>query len=1046
MAKLFKILAGIVLFLVLALMIFVLTLDLNQHKDRITAAIEDATGRQLHLEGDVHLALSLTPTLVMGNASFSNASWGSQPNMVSLEKFEVEVELKPFLSGDIQVNRIILIAPEILLETNVEGVGNWVFATKKEAGEITEEKLSVPSILLHDILIKDATISYNDGVTGENIRVDVDELTEKSANADAPMAVVLDLIYKNVPVSLQGKFGSLNQLLANHQYPIDVAILSRDTQLTVNGQINKPMEGKGFNLETKFNAESLDDIAKLVESEFPEMDAIKFSATVTEKNDSYSINTLKFNVGETDLSGDVTAKFSGERPVLNFKLYSNKLDLTQFMTKATEDSSKIDNSSEVDEQPEVVTQGNTQAHGRLSIPSLPFDKIKQSLLLADASIDITAKEVKAYGAIFADTTITAVLQAGNLTMKPATTIVEQGKLAANVGFSTAKDELNLALNVNINSLAKLSELAGVALPDFGQVNVSAELIADKAHYVINKMSMNAGNSDISGELAIKIGEERPEINAKLTSNMIDVVQLSSSKDLEEQPESQTKKADDSSKVMSLDELKEVLQLFDGNVSISAKQIKTDSSILVDTNLNVDLQNGGLKVEQLESNIDGGKVKGSLTFNSSAKKPDFDIKLDVDSLAKLSKIVGSDLPDISPINFSGSIHFDKENYSIKSMTLKAGETDLSGKAAINLSGKIPLIKATLSSNLIDLTAFESQASEPQKKEANKKRLFSEQPLDVAALKSVNATISLKANNIKTSSLAITKTDISVSLQGGNLVVKPLHSVIAGGELSGNVSLNTAKKSLILSTDLTLKGLEPNQIAELSDVLTGAKTDVDIKVTGQGKSFSQIMSGLNGKFIVKVSDGVIIDSVTGALGADVLSELVGLLNPFSKSEESTVLNCAVVNFDIKDGIALADEGIAISMDSLNILGDGDINLKNEALDISLKAEPKEGLGISASKFVSLVKLTGTLASPSPGADLGGTLSAGASLGTAVATGGLSLIAEGLLDRVTADLSPCETALGIKPKIVPQATPTKEAVTSKPAGSSKNIKPVTKTNTVK
>jgi uncharacterized protein involved in outer membrane biogenesis len=585
---------------------------------------------------------------------------------------------------------------------------------------------------------------------------------------------------------------------------------------------------------------------------------------------------------------------------------------------------------------------------------------------------------------------------------------------------------------------------GIALPDFGHVNVSAELIADKAYYAINNMSINAGNSDVAGEVAIRVGGERPEINAKLTSNMIDVVQLSSQKDEEKQPESQAKQADDSAEVMSLNDLKKILQLFDGNVSLSAKQIKTDSSILTDTNIKVDLQNGDLKVEQLDSNIDGGKVNGNLSFNSSAEKPDFDIKLDIDSLAKLSKIAGNDLPDLSPVNFVGNVSFDKDNYSINTMILKAGETDLSGNASINLANKVPTFKAALSSNLIDLTAFESK--EAPEKEENKERIFSEQPLDLAALNSVNATISLKAKKIKTSSLNITKTDISFFLKDGNLVIKPLHTFIAGGELSGNVSLNTAKKSAVLSTDLTLKGLEPKQVAELSDVLTGAKTDVDIKVTGQGKSLSQIMSGLNGKFIVKVGDGVIIDSVTGALGADVLSEMVGLLNPFSESEDSTILNCAVVNFDIKDGIARADEGIAISMDKLNILGDGDINLKNEALDISLKAEPKEGLGISASKFVSLVKLAGTLASPSPVADLGGALSAGASLGTAVATGGLSLVVEGLLDRATADLSPCDTALGIKPKVMPKpkATTATESVKTKPS-SSKKVEPVIETNTV-
>lgn len=43
----------------------------------------------------------------------------------------------------------------------------------------------------------------------------------------------------------------------------------------------------------------------------------------------------------------------------------------------------------------------------------------------------------------------------------------------------------------------------------------------------------------------------------------------------------------------------------------------------------------------------------------------------------------------------------------------------------------------------------------------------------------------------------------------------------------------------------------------------------------------------------------------------------------------------------------------------------------------------------------------------------LKTAASVGTAVATDGLSILAQGLFDRATADDDPCATALGIKLK---------------------------------
>jgi hypothetical protein len=173
----------------------------------------------------------------------------------------------------------------------------------------------------------------------------------------------------------------------------------------------------------------------------------------------------------------------------------------------------------------------------------------------------------------------------------------------------------------------------------------------------------------------------------------------------------------------------------------------------------------------------------------------------------------------------------------------------------------------------------------------------------------------------------------------------------------------------------------------------------------------MAGLDGHLTVKVGKGELTDSVLGTLGTDALN----MLNPFSGDSDKTLLECSVVNFTIKDGIATANQGIAVSTEKMNIIGNGTVNLKDETLNIDIKPEPKEGLGLNAGKFASLIKIGGTLANPTPETDLGGTLGTGASLGAAVATGGLSLLAEGLLDRATADANPCDTALGIKPEPV-------------------------------
>jgi uncharacterized protein involved in outer membrane biogenesis len=260
------------------------------------------------------------------------------------------------------------------------------------------------------------------------------------------------------------------------------------------------------------------------------------------------------------------------------------------------------------------------------------------------------------------------------------------------------------------------------------------------------------------------------------------------------------------------------------------------------------------------------------------------------------------------------------------------------------------------------------------------------------------------------------------------------LLAGGSLNANIGLNASGKTAVLVTDIDIKGLEPSQLPDLKEKITGGKTDVSIKVKGNGNSVSQIMAGLNGKLLAKIGKGELKDSKTKAASTDLFS----MLNP-SGTREGTLLECGVINFNIKDGIATADKGIAFASNKMNAIGSGTVDLKTEKLDIGITPQAREGTGINAGQLAGLVRLGGTLANPKPGVDTQAALKAGLSAGSAVATGGLSILAQGLLDSPDADADPCATALGKKStkttvaKEEPEKSTTTKAVdTVKDAGS--------------
>jgi hypothetical protein len=112
----------------------------------------------------------------------------------------------------------------------------------------------------------------------------------------------------------------------------------------------------------------------------------------------------------------------------------------------------------------------------------------------------------------------------------------------------------------------------------------------------------------------------------------------------------------------------------------------------------------------------------------------------------------------------------------------------------------------------------------------------------------------------------------------------------------------------------------------------------------------------------------------LGADLGASLFRLVNPLQQTQQVTEVNCLVSRFDIKDGIARS-AALVLDTRNMSVVGEGQINLKTEALDISLKPSSKEGAGVSGIGKVGLslseltrpFKLGGTLARPSLAVDV-------------------------------------------------------------------------------
>jgi hypothetical protein len=388
------------------------------------------------------------------------------------------------------------------------------------------------------------------------------------------------------------------------------------------------------------------------------------------------------------------------------------------------------------------------------------------------------------------------------------------------------------------------------------------------------------------------------------------------------------------------------------------------------------------------NLTAEALGSTLTINGEIKDPmalrgiSVTFSLRGDDLGKVTKLSGASLPLKGPFSISGrALDTGLKAYNISELAVKLGESDLKGSLGVNLAAHPLLVTGDFSSQKLDVRPFlrGNAASVAAKKpaEARKKRdrLFPNDPLPVAALTKIDGSIKIKAEKLLLPRLACSDLNTEMMLREGNLTVMQMKAGIGGGRVTGEGELQLLDRSLNFAGKVKVKDSDLGTMLKelnVTEDLVG-HVDSDLNVKGHGATLAELMGSLNGTTTLVMSNGRIKNKYINLLGGDLSSSAFRLLNPVGKKEEYTEFNCLVNRFDIKDGIADCTV-LAFDTNRMSVIGEGNIDLRTEKLDISFAPRPKEGLGnkgtgkvsFNLSELAKPFKLSGTLASPSLAVD--------------------------------------------------------------------------------
>jgi uncharacterized protein involved in outer membrane biogenesis len=348
----------------------------------------------------------------------------------------------------------------------------------------------------------------------------------------------------------------------------------------------------------------------------------------------------------------------------------------------------------------------------------------------------------------------------------------------------------------------------------------------------------------------------------------------------------------------------------------------------------------------------GKVEGSITGLTELKAADLQLDVHGDSMEELYPLIGLSLPATPPYQLKGRLQLKDGVWMLHGFDGRVGDSDLGGDADVAYVNKRPSITADLRSHVVDMndlagfiggtpSAGPGQTASPQQKkkaaeEAASPRMLPSDPIHLDKLRSMDADVKYTGESIRNLKSPIDGLRAHLILKDGDLQMEPLNFGVAGGQILTNIGIDARADKLKVAAKAEVRHLElsklfpkSSKIATTVGVLGGR-----MEFKGNGNSVAELASHADGKLGLATRGGQISNLILEAVGLDAF-EIVKFL---FKGDRNVQLRCAVADFDIRDGLATSRAFVVDTSDT-NVHVGGDMNLRDESLDLRVHALPKD-----------------------------------------------------------------------------------------------------------
>ncbi len=274
------------------------SIDLDGQRALIADAVEAATGRRLVLAGKARLALAPGPRILVEDVTLANASWGSRPAMLAARRIVLELEWLPLLAGRVVVRRLVFDAPDVLIETDAQGRGNWAF---EGAGAGDADGVALP-FGIDEINLRRGRLVYRDGVDGRRLSIAIDEARLAAEDRGDGFTVAIVGEIDGRPVSVEGRLGPFAAFSGARPLALDLRLRSGDLAFALAGRVADLPALAGLDLGLGIEGGDLRGFGRRIGGDFPDLGAFRISGHVSGSATRPRLDSLVGRAGRADLA------------------------------------------------------------------------------------------------------------------------------------------------------------------------------------------------------------------------------------------------------------------------------------------------------------------------------------------------------------------------------------------------------------------------------------------------------------------------------------------------------------------------------------------------------------------------------------------------------------------------------------------------------------------------------------------------------------------------------------------------------------------------